>query len=104
MLWAISRAPLVKSQAYRQRMGWWFPSALSFGSDFNYDFSASFTEEEQREGGYYNFRRDDPVMSVGRGAVKNPISTGNAAMTGTDVSTYSCTHGAQRKRPVAAPP
>jgi predicted dithiol-disulfide oxidoreductase (DUF899 family) len=88
VLWAISRAPLAKLQAYRQRMGWSFPWASSFPSDFNYDFSASFTEEQQRQGGYYNFRHDDPVMNVGRGAMKNPISTGNAAMTATDVSTY----------------
>jgi predicted dithiol-disulfide oxidoreductase (DUF899 family) len=88
MLWAISRAPLAKLQAYRQRMGWSFPWASSFASDFNFDFSASFSEEQQRQGGYYNFRHDDPVMNVGRGAMKNPISTGNAAMTGTDVSTY----------------
>lgn len=88
MLWAVSCAPLPKLQAYRQRMGWSFPWASSFGSDFNFDFSASFTEEQQREGAYYNFRRDDPVMNVGRGAMKNPVSTGNAGMVGTDLSTY----------------
>ena len=48
----------------------------------------SFTEEQQREGAYYNFRRDDPVMNVGRGAMTNPVSTGNAGMVGTDLSTY----------------
>jgi predicted dithiol-disulfide oxidoreductase (DUF899 family) len=37
-LCAVSRAPLEKLQAYRQRMGWSFPWASSFGSDFNYDF------------------------------------------------------------------
>jgi predicted dithiol-disulfide oxidoreductase (DUF899 family) len=88
MLWAVSRAPLAKLQAYKQRMGWSFPWASSFGSDFNFDFSASFTGEQQREGAYYNFRRDDPVMNVGRGAMTNPVSSGNAGMTGTDLSTY----------------
>lgn len=88
VLWAVSRAPLPKLQAYRQRMGWSFPWASSFGSDFNFDFSASFTEEQQREGAYYNFRRDDPVMNVGRGAMTNPASSGNAGMVGTDLSTY----------------
>jgi predicted dithiol-disulfide oxidoreductase (DUF899 family) len=38
MLWAISRAPLEKLQAYKRRMGWGFPWASSFGGDFNYDF------------------------------------------------------------------
>ncbi len=88
MLWAVSRAPLAKLKAYKQRMGWTFPWASSFGGDFNFDFSASFTEGQQREGAYYNFRRDDPVMNVGKGAMTNPVSTGNAGMTGTDLSTY----------------
>ena len=37
-LCAVSRAPLAKLQAYKRRMGWSFPWASSFGSDFNYDF------------------------------------------------------------------
>src|ERR1700755_1038853 len=49
MLWAVSRAPLAKLQAYKQRMGWTFPWASSASSDFNFDFSVSFTEEEQRK-------------------------------------------------------
>ncbi|MGO9756383.1 MAG: DUF899 domain-containing protein [Roseiarcus sp.] len=88
MLWAVSRAPLAKLQAYKRRMGWSFPWASSFGGDFNFDFSASFTEEQQREGAYYNFRRDDPVMNAGRGALLNPVTTDNAATTGTDMATY----------------
>src|SRR5271168_2286607 len=36
---AVSRAPLATLQAYKQRMGWSFPWASSFESDFNYDFS-----------------------------------------------------------------
>ena len=88
MLWAVSRAALPKLQAYKTRMGWTFPWASSFGDDFNFDFSASFTQAQQREGAYYNFRRDDPVMDVGRGALTNPVSSGHAEMTGTDLSTY----------------
>ena len=42
----ISRAPLEKLQAYRKRMGWSFPWVSSAGSDFNFDFGASHTEEE----------------------------------------------------------
>src|SRR5512134_3100628 len=48
MLWAVSRAPLAKLQAYKRRMGWTFPWASSLASDFNFDFTASFTEEQQR--------------------------------------------------------
>jgi Bacterial protein of unknown function (DUF899)/Predicted metal-binding integral membrane protein (DUF2182) len=36
---AVSRAPLAKLQGYKRRMGWTFPWASSFGSDFNADFS-----------------------------------------------------------------
>src|SRR6202008_409024 len=50
MLSAVSRAPLVKLQAYKHRMGWRFPWASSFGSDFNFDFNIAFTETQQREG------------------------------------------------------
>src|SRR5262244_183505 len=38
MLWAVSRAPLSKLQAYKRRLGWTFPWASSFGGDFNADF------------------------------------------------------------------
>jgi predicted dithiol-disulfide oxidoreductase (DUF899 family) len=50
MLTAVSRAPLAKLQSYKQRMGWNFPWASSFESDFNQDFAVSFTEEQQRKG------------------------------------------------------
>src|SRR5687767_6505141 len=36
---AVSRAPLPKLQAYKRRMGWTFPWASSYGSDFNADFN-----------------------------------------------------------------
>ena len=43
---AVSRAPLAKLQAYKRRMGWTFPWASSFGSDFNYDYAVSRRPEE----------------------------------------------------------
>jgi predicted dithiol-disulfide oxidoreductase (DUF899 family) len=51
----VSRAPLEKLQAYKRRMGWTFPWVSSFRSDFNYDFAASFTPDQLRDGGEYNF-------------------------------------------------
>jgi predicted dithiol-disulfide oxidoreductase (DUF899 family) len=42
----VSRAPLEKLQAYERRMGWSFPWVSSQGSDFNFDFGASHTQEE----------------------------------------------------------
>ena len=51
MLSAVSRAPVAKLQAYKRRMGWTFPWASSYGSDFNYDFSVSITEAAAARGG-----------------------------------------------------
>src|SRR6266404_7803744 len=63
---AISRAPLDKLQAFKRRMGWTFPWASSFGSDFNFDFSVGFTEEQQREAGIeYNYRREAALQLRG---------------------------------------
>ena len=66
MLWAVSRAPLSKLRAYKQRMGWAFPWASSFGSDFNFDFNVWITEEKQREGAEYNYRTEAPTSDVFR--------------------------------------
>jgi predicted dithiol-disulfide oxidoreductase (DUF899 family) len=53
---AISRAPLPKLHAYRDRMGWSFPWASSERSDFNFDFNVSFTQESIADAATYNFR------------------------------------------------
>ena len=53
---AVSRAPLDKLLAYRDRMGWSFPWASSAPSDFNFDFNVSFTEQSVASGQTYNFR------------------------------------------------
>ena len=45
----ISRAPLDKLQTYRRRMGWSFPWASSYGSDYNFDLEISRPEEATRE-------------------------------------------------------
>src|SRR5215470_4853759 len=55
-LCAVSRAPLGKLQAYKQRMGWSFPWASSSGDDFQYDFQAAMTPEQWQSGSAeYNF-------------------------------------------------
>jgi predicted dithiol-disulfide oxidoreductase (DUF899 family) len=83
-LCAVSLAPLAKLQAYKQRMGWSFPWASSHDSDFNYDFQAAITEEQQQSDAVeYNFRttdwRPDPDADDGP----------NASPVGTDLATYS---------------
>lgn len=86
MLWAVSRAPLAKLQDYRQRMGWTFPWASSFGSDFNFDYSVGLTDQQQRDGSVeYNYEPGSPV-SV---ATSFPKTVNEfAAMCGTDAPTY----------------
>jgi predicted dithiol-disulfide oxidoreductase (DUF899 family) len=87
-LCAVSRAPLAKLQAYKRRMGWTFPWASSFDSDFNYDFGVANTEEQQRSGIVdYNFRSSDvrESLEAGKGG---PLAEW-AASTGTDWATYT---------------
>src|SRR5437763_14022466 len=91
---AVSRAPLAKLQAYKQRMGWSFPWASSLGGDFNFDFNVSLTEEQQREGAVeYNYRREAAWTARGIGDSLTKRGEGPvaeiAAMTGTDVATYT---------------
>jgi predicted dithiol-disulfide oxidoreductase (DUF899 family) len=83
-LCAVSRAPLAKLQAYKRRMGWSFPWASSFDTDFNFDFKAAITEEQQQTGAIeYNFRTVDmrPDPNADDGPDASPV--------GTDLATYS---------------
>jgi predicted dithiol-disulfide oxidoreductase (DUF899 family) len=85
-LWAVSRAPLTKLQAYKRRMGWTFPWASSLRSDFNFDFSVGLTEEQQRKGSVeYNYRPGSPAMVVT--SVPESVAL-FAATCGTDALTY----------------
>jgi len=87
MLWAISRAPLAKLQAYKRRMGWTFPWASSSGGDFNFDFNVAFTEQQQREGTIeYNYERGGHAMDA---TTVPPAVAGFAATCGTDALTYT---------------
>jgi len=55
-LTAVSRAPLAKIEAYKKRMGWSFAWVSSHGSDFNFDYHVSFTNEQITQGkAYYNY-------------------------------------------------
>jgi predicted dithiol-disulfide oxidoreductase (DUF899 family) len=87
MLWAVSRAPLAKLQAYKQRMGWSFPWASSHGGEFNFDFNVAFTEEQQRTGGVeYNYERGGHAMDMT--PVPAPVAQ-FAASCGTDAPSYT---------------
>jgi predicted dithiol-disulfide oxidoreductase (DUF899 family) len=90
MLWAVSRAPLAKLQAYKRRMGWTFPWASSHNSDFNFDFNVWFSEKQQREGDIdYNYRREGVfVWRPNQEGGGEKAESEFAAMCGTDTATY----------------
>lgn len=86
MLWAVSRAPLAKLQAFKGRMGWTFPWASSHGGDFNYDFNVAITQEQQRTGGgEYNYRRGGHAMTE---TTLPPVVNESAARTGAEPLDY----------------
>ena len=86
-LTAVSRAPIAKLEAYKQRMGWNFPWASAHTGDFNFDFNVSITEAQQRAGGYeYNYRASRQATDP----AKLPAPVKNfAAMVGTDPAGYT---------------
>ena len=98
MLWAVSRAPLTKLQAYKRRMEWTFPWASSAGGDFNFDFNVSYTQEQQRSGATeYNYRKSGLTSRTieidASKAAPVPVTEGPraqiAASVGTDWATFT---------------
>jgi predicted dithiol-disulfide oxidoreductase (DUF899 family) len=98
MLWATSRAPLAKLQAYKRRMRWTFPWASSGDSDFNFDFNVSYTQEQQRSRTTeYNYRMSGLTSRVieidASKAAPEPVTEGPraqiAASVGTDWATFT---------------
>jgi predicted dithiol-disulfide oxidoreductase (DUF899 family) len=63
---AVSHAPLHEFQAFKKRMGWNFDWVSSAGSDFNYDFGVSATQEQVDRGAVtYNYERsNDPFEEM----------------------------------------
>jgi len=86
MLSAVSRAPLAKLQGYKQRMGWTFPWASSYGSDFNFDFGVAHTQQEWEAGAVaYNFGEQDLRSAPGE---EDADSAFTQSIVGTDWQTY----------------
>jgi predicted dithiol-disulfide oxidoreductase (DUF899 family) len=86
-LMAVSRAPLAKLLAYRQRMGWRFPWASARNSDFNFDFDVSLTEAQQKAGeGTYNYAQRGHAMTADNAP---PPVTLQATMCAVDAPTYA---------------
>jgi predicted dithiol-disulfide oxidoreductase (DUF899 family) len=56
----VSRAPLVQLEPFKRRMGWRFKWVSSGDGDFNYDFGASFTQDQVTGGAmFYNYETTD---------------------------------------------
>jgi predicted dithiol-disulfide oxidoreductase (DUF899 family) len=88
MLYAVSRAPIAKLQAYKKRMGWSFPWASSSDTSFNFDFQTSQTKDQQQSGtGEYNFAPSDMRAWI-ESSSEDSWPGRFASSTGTDVSTY----------------
>ncbi len=83
---AVSRAPFAKIDAYRRRMGWSFPWASSFGSDFNVDFGVAHTAEEWAAGAAsYNFGEQDLRPAADQ---KDSYDAFSESIVGTNWETY----------------
>src|SRR5207245_941393 len=77
-------------QGYKRRMGWTFPWASSVGGNFNFEFSASYTEKQQREGIEYNFTREPEFKRrAGQQGDGAGAEAQFAAMCGVDAPTYN---------------
>jgi len=84
---AVSRAPLAKLQAYKRRMGWSFPWASSFESDFNHDFHTTHTKAEWDAGAVeYNFQASD--MRPTEGEERRQRDGFATSIVGTDWETF----------------
>jgi predicted dithiol-disulfide oxidoreductase (DUF899 family) len=71
----VSRAPLAKLLAYKQRMAWSIPWVSSANNDFSFDVGASFPEDQVRS----NMPPEDELP---------PIAEQNAIASGTDIPAY----------------
>src|SRR5437868_4430483 len=83
---AISRAPLEKLAAFKQRMGWTFDWLSSANGDFNYDYAVSFTPEAVKS--------DDKIYNFGTSGFSIEDAQGISVFyrddAGTIFHTYSC--------------
>jgi len=90
----VSRAPLDKLLAYRERMGWSFTWASSYESDFNFDFGVSAGEwmthdsaaprPEASELSLLKLLTDQPTVRE----MLPLVTAQNASATGTDLDGY----------------
>jgi len=88
-LTAVSRAPLAEIEAYKKRMEWTFPWVSAFGTEFNYDYHVSFSEDDLATGKVpYNFT-ETPVPTGSTGTELPGLSSFYKDDSGDIFHTYS---------------
>ncbi len=82
---AISRAPWKEIAPFKKRMGWSFKWVSSFGTDFNYDYYASFSPKDVKSGAaFYNYLKREVGVTEREG-----VSAFYKDATGAIFHTYS---------------
>ncbi|CAH1663724.1 DUF899 domain-containing protein [Chelatococcus asaccharovorans] len=85
---AVSRAPIVRIEQVKARMGWTFPWVSSGDGDFSYDFGVSFTEADRAAGrALYNYDKTRIQKSSDMFGVSVFVKDGNEIF-----HTYSTYH------------
>jgi predicted dithiol-disulfide oxidoreductase (DUF899 family) len=79
----VSRGPLAKLQAFKERMGWTFKWVSSGGTDFNFDYGVSFHPDDKAQ--TYNYAPKTSGMTELPG-----ISVFHKDASGDVFHTYSC--------------
>jgi len=85
----VSRAPLEKLQAYKERMGWGIDWVSTVGSDFNRDIGFLHTEEELKP-----FLEGEIPPAVTQNAEACSVSPGEYVAEGPGMSVYALSDGA----------
>jgi len=87
----VSRAPLEKLLAYRQRMGWSFNWVSSYGKSFNFDFGVSASKRPQKNTLPMEANELAAFRMLGEKQFREnmpPIVAQNASTSGTDIAGY----------------
>jgi len=93
-LTVVSRAPLPEIEAYKKRMGWKFPWVSASGSDFNYDYQASFKPEDLAAGRIFHNYQEQTVPTDSKGTEAHVVSAFYKDGNGEVFHTYSsCARG-----------
>ena len=86
----VSRGPLDKLEAYCKRLGWKATCASSYGSDFNFDYHVSFSDEQMKSGKlYYNYETIPGAVRLERTAGRQRILQGRAGEVFHTYSSYA---------------